>query len=131
MELNVERVVKTYIKIRDEKERITKEYQDAVAKLQTQLDALEKKMLAFSVESGVASFKTPFGTCYKKTSEKASVADWSAFSNWMLAQHDVSFVEQRVKISSVRDYADQNSGSLPPGVHVFREDKMYFNRPTK
>ena len=129
--VNVDRLVKVYIKIRDEKERVNKEAKDAVAVLDKQMEKIEAQMLAYSIESGVASFKTPFGTCYKKQSEKASVADWNSLEAWMLKNQDLSMVEHRVKVTAVREYAEDHDGSLPPGVNVFKEEKMYFNRPAK
>lgn len=125
---SVERAVKTYVRIRDEKDRLTREYNEKEAGLKTQLEQLESYFAVQAKAAGVDGFKTQFGTVFKEEKLTASCADWEVFGNWIVEHNEIEMLERRVKHATVKQYMADHDGALPPGVNVFREEKMRVRR---
>lgn len=127
-DITVDRAVKTYVRIRDEKDRLTREYNEKEAGLKAQLEQLELFFAAKAEENGVDGFKTQFGTVFKEEKLTASCADWELFGNWIIEHNEIEMLERRVKHATVKQYMADHEGGLPPGVSVFREAKMRVRR---
>lgn len=127
-DITVDRAVKTYVRIRDEKDRLTREYNEKEAGLKAQLEQLELFFAAKAEENGVDGFKTQFGTVFKEEKLTASCADWELFGNWIIEHNEIEMLERRVKHATVKQYMADHDGALPPGVNVFREEKMRVRR---
>lgn len=127
-DVTVDRAVRTYVRIRDEKDRLTREYNEREAGLKTQLEQLEFFFAAKAKETGVDGFKTQFGTVFREEKLIASCADWEIFGNWIVEHNEIEMLERRVKHATVKQYMADHEGALPPGVSVFREEKMRVRR---
>lgn len=117
MNQKFDRMVRAYLNIREARSAIKKEYEARDADLKAQLGRIENAIMANLQETGAESVRTEYGTAYTQTTTKASIADWSAFSQW---ENAIEFMERRVKASMVREYLDDH-GELPPGVDVYNE----------
>lgn len=127
-EAPIDRAVKAYVRIRDEKDRLTREYNEKEAGLKSQLEQLELFFAAEAKAAGVDGFKTQFGTVFKEEKLTASCADWELFGNWIVEHNEIEMLERRVKHATVKQYMADHGGELPPGVSVFREEKMRVRR---
>jgi len=111
------RMARAYLNIREARRTLKKEYAARDDDLKNQMGRIETAMLEALNESGAESVRTEFGTVYTQTTTKATIADWSAFSQW---EDAIEFMERRVKASMVREYLDEY-GELPPGVNIYNE----------
>jgi len=127
-EAPIDRAVKAYVRIRDEKDRLTREYNEKEAGLKSQLETLEVFFATEAKAAGVDGFKTQFGTVFKEEKLTASCADWEVFGNWIIEHNEIEMLERRVKHATVKQYMADHKGALPPGVSVFREEKMRVRR---
>lgn len=127
-DVTIERAVKTYIRIRDEKDRLTREYNEKEAALKTQLEELESFFIIQAKAAGVTGFKTPYGTVFKEEKLTASCSDWDIFYNWIIEHKELDMLERRIKYATVKQFMADHGGELPPGVNVFREEKMRIRR---
>lgn len=121
---SVEKRVNLYIKTRAAKTAAKQEYDEAAAQFDKIMEACENSMLADADKQGVSGFKTPFGTTYTAETARFSIADDSAFYDFVKNAGDLDFFERRVSSTHVTQYMEQNGGSLPPGLNVYRERVM-------
>jgi hypothetical protein len=122
--MSVEKRVKLFIKTRAAKAAAKKDHDDLEAKFNRIMAACETTMLADADKQGVSGFTTPFGTTYTAETAKYSIADDSVFYNFVRSAGDLDFFERRVSSTHVTQYMEQNGGTLPPGLNVFRERVM-------
>jgi hypothetical protein len=78
MSVNVDDVIATYMKLRDQKAAIEGEVKDKVAAIKTKMEKLEAWIKEKADAEGVTSFKTKHGTAFLTTTDYANVADWDA-----------------------------------------------------
>jgi hypothetical protein len=124
----LDRVAETYIKIRDKRAVLKKEYETADAELKAQLDVLDGHLLQTLQDLGVESARTKYGTVYQSVSIKPSCENWDTFYSWIAEHEAFDALERRVKRSFIVDYMAENKDELPPGINVLKEYTVTVRR---
>lgn len=132
MTITTDKLVSTYIKIRDIKSAESKVWAEREAKLNTDLKSIEMELLRRSQEEGVTGYKIAgVGTAFQKETAKVTIADDVVFYGFVKETGDLDFFERRVKSTHVQAYMKANGGHTPPGLNVFREIGMGVRRGDK
>jgi hypothetical protein len=117
-EMKLDDLVQTYIKLRNKKSKLKKEYEEKVESIDELQDKIEALMLLRFQEMGIESAKTSEGTAYVSVRTSASLGDADAFKEFCQRQDDpFTFVDVRVNKSAVLQYKEAMGGELPPGVN--------------
>ncbi len=130
--VTTDKLVATYIKIRDIKSAETKVWEERETKLNSDLKTIEMELLRRSQAEGVTGFKIKgVGTAYQKEVMKVTIADDAVFFNFVKESGDLEFFERRVKSTHVQEYMKEHEGSIPPGINIFKEIGMGVRRGDK
>ncbi len=122
MSVNTEEVVKAYLAIRTERERLLREYEAQDAKLKDDLKKLESVLLDVCNTINADSIKTSLGTVMRKLNERYFCSDWDNFRKYVLENEAVELLERRIHQGNFKEHMTQIEGQgLPPGVNVMRE----------
>jgi hypothetical protein len=114
--MDIEKLVSSYIQLRDRKAQIKKEYDGKVAKVDEVLDKIEVTLLKYFQDSGgIDSVKTASGTAYTSSRVSAKVADWDQFIAFVKAGENWDFLERRCSKEAVEQFKAAHE-DLPPGV---------------
>lgn len=128
--LDLNRVVQAYTAIKDARTARRHAWEKEDLALEEDQTKLRQVMLHILNNNGAQSIKTENGTAYRKLKLKPSVADWSAFYDWVMQDKDrFEAIEKRIKASFVGDFMEDNDGQLPPGVNAHREYEVAVRRP--
>lgn len=121
----VEKKLKLFLKVRETKAAAARAFKLDELQFNQILECCENHMLAEADKLGVSGFKTPIATTYTAETTKISIADQSAFFDFVLDQKDLDFFEKRVSSTHVEEYM-KNNPTLPPppGLSLFRERAM-------
>lgn len=112
--VTADKLVKTYIKIRDKRAELAK--QDS--ELEEQLQIIEGELLALCKETGAESLRTEFGTVSRKVSKRYWTSDWSSFYEFLKKHDAVDLLEKRIAQSTMSAFLEENPDLLPPGLQV-------------
>ena len=123
----IDKIVETYIQLRDKKAELKADYDAKVAKIDEGLKKCEAFILSKMQEQGVESFKTAVGTAYKQTRTGATVADWDSFINFVRGGNHWQMLEHRVSKTAVDEFRAAND-DVPPGVNYRSEVVVNFRR---
>lgn len=122
MSVDTEEVVKAYLAIRSERERILREYEVQDSKLKEDLKKLEAVLLDVCNTINADSIKTSLGTVMRKMNERYTCSDWENFKQFVLENDALELFEKRIHQSNFKQFMDDHeSDGLPPGVSVMRE----------
>jgi hypothetical protein len=128
---DMEELVKTYLTIRNERDRIEAEYKDQDAALRTEMATLEQAMLSNCNEIKADSIKTPHGTIIKSLKERYTCSDRDNFNKFVLEHGAVELFEARLHQGNFKEFmAERHGDGLPPGVNVMREFTITVRKPT-
>ena len=117
----LDKVTATYVKIRDARAALKKQFEAEDLKLKAQLETLDSFLLSTLQTLGVESVRTQHGTVYTSVAIKPSCQDWTAFYSWIAENEAFDALERRVKRSFIVDYMADNKDALPPGITVLKE----------
>ena len=126
--MDVNKLTKAYVRLRDAKLELKKKFDEEEAKFKAKLELLEAQMLKFLNESKLDSVKTPSGTFYRQEEITHTGSDWQAFYDWIKENDGFEFLERRIKKTAIKEYMDANEGGIPPGVSVYREFSVRVRR---
>lgn len=130
MTVTVDSVIKTYMKLRSEKEAIEAEVKDQVSGIKEKMAKLEAWLKAKADADGVTSFKTEHGTAFLTTTDFANVADWDAVLNFIRTEEAYDLLEKRVSKAAVRGYIESMK-EVPAGINYGTKLDVNVRRPTK
>lgn len=113
----LDELVANYIKLRDKKSQLKKQYDEKVAKIDAVMDKMEAIILKTFQDSGIDSARTDAGTAYISTRTSASVTNREDFFTWILddPENRISFFADRVNKVMIEEFKAAN-GNFPPGV---------------
>ena len=120
-EVKLDKVAATYVKIRDKRGELKKQYEAEDLKLKDQIETLESFFLQTLQDLGVESARTKHGTIYRSLDVKPSCEDWNAFYAWIAENDAFDALERRVKKSFITSFMEDNKDELPPGITVVKE----------
>ena len=120
--MKLDELVANYIKLRDKKSQLKKQYDEKVAKVDAVMDKMEAIILKTFQDSGIASARTDAGTAYISTRTSATVGSREELFQWIQEDFEERsiFLENRVSKVAVEQFKAAND-DLPPGVN-FRSE---------
>lgn len=123
--LPVDKRVKLYLRTREKKTEAARAAKLEAAQYDAIMEACQNLLLAAADTAGVTGFKSEYGTTYVAETAKVSIADQTAFYNFVLQTQDLDFFEKRVSSTHLEEYMKLNPGlPPPPGLTIFRERVM-------
>ena len=121
-------VIRTYMKLRDQKAAIEAEMKERVAGIKTKMEKLEAFLKTQMDAQGLTSFKSEYGTAFLTTTDYANVADWDAVLDFIRTNEAYDMLEKRISKIAVRGYIDQTK-SVPPGVNYGTKLEVNIRKP--
>lgn len=118
MEITADRLVKAYVKIREERNRIAKEHDMKDAELKEQLEAIEHELLELCKSVGADSLKTQFGTVSRKVLKRFWTSDWHSFHKFVKEHDALDLFERRISQANMQQFLEENPEVLPQGLNV-------------
>ena len=125
--MRTDELIGKYIRLRDKKAQMKKEFEAQVAPLDAALRKVEAILLKSFDELGVESMRTEEGTAYAATRSSTSVADRDAFFGWVIQQEAWEMLESRANKTAVIHWRDAE-GMLPPGINYYEERTINVRR---
>lgn len=127
---NLEDLVKAYLTIRIEREKILHEYEEQDKKLKEDMALIEQSMLSVCNDTNADSIKTQHGTVIRKLNERFYCNDWDNFRNFVLDNEAVELLERRIHQGNFKEFmSEHQQDGLPPGVNVMREFGIVVRKP--
>jgi hypothetical protein len=130
--VKLDSVVKTYLAIRDERDRLSREHDAKDKELANDLAELEQVLLNSCNEISADSIKTEVGTIIKSTRESFVCGDWDNFKKFVMDNDAIELLQQRIHQSNFKEFlSNREDEGLPPGISSMREFKITVRKPSK
>jgi len=129
---NLEELVKIYLTIRTERERIESDWKRHDDELMQEMKLLEQSMLTVCNDTNASSIRTESGTVIRSLKERFTTNDWDNFKKFILENQAVDLLERRIHQGNFNEFiAEHKDEGLPPGVNVMREFTIVVRKPSK
>jgi hypothetical protein len=131
-DVNLDELVKTYLTIRDERDKLSREHDAKDRELANDLAQLEQVLLNSCNEINADSIRTGNGTVIKTTRENYVCGDWDNFKKFVMENQAIELLQQRLHQSNFKEFlTNRDDEGLPPGISSMREFKVVVRKPTK
>jgi hypothetical protein len=128
MEAPIEKIVATYIKMRDTKDALYKEYTAKASEIEEQMLVLKHKLIEISKETGVTSFSTPYGVAYRTVKNRYWTNDWGSFYDFMREHGAMELLEKRIHQTNMKEFLENKPDVHPPGLNIDSEYEITIRR---
>ena len=115
---NVEQLVKVYIKMRDARQRLQQEFDEADSKIKTQQEAIQHALLELCKETGTDGLKTAAGTVSRTVKTRYWTSDWNSMKNFIKEHDAFELLEQRVHQTNMKSFLEENPNLMPQGMNI-------------
>ncbi len=116
-----EKLTRVYIKIRDEKAKLSAEYKEKEANLNQQMDKVKAALLDYCKDNGLESVKTSEGLFYRSVRTRYWTSDWEQMHKFVLEHVVPEFMEKRLNQTNVKTFLEENPDIVPKGLNVDSE----------
>jgi len=126
-----DKLAELYLKIRDARDELTKQYEEKHRELNEQLEVLSEEMLELCKENGADSIRTPIGTIIRSVATRYWTNDWDSMYNFVKDNDAYGLLERRIHQSNMKQFVDENPDKFPPGMLVDSKYKIVVRRGRK
>lgn len=126
----LDKLAKVYRKMSAEVQKLTQEYDNAVAAIKSQQDAIKTAIKDEMLRLGVKSVRTDGGTISLSTKTRYSTDDWDAFKEFIKENDALDLLEKRIAQTNMATFLEENPGKVPAGLNSFTEYAVSVRKPT-
>ncbi len=130
-DLNLDDLVKIYLTIRTEREKLKSSWEVKDGELEQEMKLLEQTMLTVCNDTNASSIRTESGTVIRSLKERFTTNDWDNFKKFVLDNEAIDLLERRIHQGNFKEFmAEHKDEGLPPGVNVMREFTIVVRKPS-
>lgn len=129
-QIPMDRLAKVYIKIRSKMQLLTKEYEAALADLQSQRDEIANVMRESMKAQGLKSVRTDYGTVIMAVKTRYDTQDWDSFKQFVVEHNAVDLLERRIAQKNMAKFLEDNPELVPPGLNSESKYEVTVRKPT-
>jgi hypothetical protein len=124
----VDKLVKTYIRIRDKRSELKKTYDEDDAKLEDQLKKIKAALLDYCRTENLESLRTSEGLIYRTVKSTYWTSDWESLSKFIVEHNATALLEKRIHQTNMKQFLEEHPDLLPPGLNVDSEYSVTVRR---
>jgi hypothetical protein len=117
----LDKFARAYIKMRDKRALLKKEWEVQDKEIEEQMQLLEEKMLDTCKEMNADSIKTKFGTIVRSIKSRYWTNDWDSTYKFIKEHNAFGLLEKRLHQTNMKQFIQENPNLLPMGLNVESE----------
>jgi hypothetical protein len=115
---NVSDLAAVYIKIRDRRADLKKQFEAGDKDLEDQQNLLAEKMLDICKDMDADSIRTPHGTIIRSVKSRYWTNDWDSMYRFIEEKGAFGLLEKRLHQTNMKDFLSENPDIYPQGLNV-------------
>ena len=129
--MDASKLVKAYVKMRDAKEALAREYDTKIAELQEQMDIVEQELLNICKDTGQDGGKTPFGSFTRSVKTRYWTSDWDSMYTFIRTHDAPELLERRIHQGNFKEFMTANPDVMPVGLNSDSKYSITVRRASK
>lgn len=117
-EAKADKLTLAYIKMRDKRAELLKEYEAQDAKISEQMTMVEDELRKLFDEVGLESIRTTYGTVYRSVKTQYQVNDWDNMYKFVMEHNVPQLLQRRVSPTNMKQFLDENPTLMPIGMNI-------------
>lgn len=129
--MDATKLVSAYIKMRDAKDALTREYEAKINEVKEQMELVEQALLEICKETGQDGGKTAYGSFSRTVKTRYWTNDWGSMYSFIKEHDAIQLLEQRVHQGNMKQFLSENPGLLPEGLNTDSKYSITVRRASK
>lgn len=129
--MDATKLVSAYIKMRDAKDSLTREYEAKINEVKEQMEIVEQALLEICKETGQDGGKTAYGSFTRTVKTRYWTSDWGSMYSFIKEHDAIQLLEQRVHQGNMKQFLSENPGLLPEGLNTDSKYSITVRRASK
>ena len=117
-DISVDKLVSVYIKMRDKRSTLLREYEEQDGAIKEQMETLESKLLDLCKSIGADSLKTQHGTVIRTVKTRYWTSDWNSMHKFIMQHNMPDLLEKRISQTVMKQLIEENPDMMPPNLNV-------------
>lgn len=127
----LDKLTRVYIKMRTAIQDVQREYDEKLAALKEQQDAVKMAIKERMLSLGTTSARTDFGTVILAKKTRYSTNDWASFKEFIINNDALDLLEKRIAQKNMELFLTENPGLVPPGLNSDSEYDISVRKPSR
>ena len=116
--ISVDKLVAVYIKMRDKRAELLRDYEEADSAVKTQMELVETKLLDTCKEIGVDRLGSKHGTVMRTVKTRYWTSDWESMHKFILEHKMPQLLERRIAQLNMKQLLEENPDLTPMGLNT-------------
>ena len=118
MQVTADKLVNAYIKIRDQRAALKKEFDLKDSELEAKQKDLETALLDILNTAGGENIRTTYGTATRSLNTRYWTSDWKSMYKVIQDNNAPYLLEQRIHQSNMKKFLSEHPDLMPMGLNV-------------
>ena len=118
MQVTADKLVNAYIKIRDQRAVLKKEFDLKDEELEAKQKDLETALLDILSTAGGENIRTTYGTATRSLKTRYWTQDWKSMYKFIQEHNAPYLLEQRIHQSNLKKFLDEHPDLMPMGLNI-------------
>jgi hypothetical protein len=128
--ISVDKLVAVYIKMRDKRAELLRDYEEADGAVKTQMEVVESKLLDLCKEIGVDRLGSKHGTVMRTVKTRYWTSDWESMHKFILEKKMPELLERRISQTTMKQLLEENPELMPVGLNTDSKYSVTIRRTT-
>ena len=128
--ISVDKLVAVYIKMRDKRAELLREYEEADSAVKTQMEVVESKLLDLCKEIGVDRLGSKHGTVMRTVKTRYWTSDWESMHKFIVEKKMPELLERRISQTTMKQLLEENPELMPMGLNTDSKYSVTIRRTT-
>ena len=116
-DIPADKLVSAYIRLRDARSKILKEFEEKDSELKAQQDMVSDHLQDLLKIVGADNIKTKHGTVTRTIKTRYWTSDWSSMFEFIKDNDAMHLMEQRLHQTNIKKFLEDNPDQLPIGLN--------------
>jgi hypothetical protein len=116
--MNAEQLVTVYIKMRDKRQQLQREFDEVDTRIKAQQDAVAAELLDLCKEMGAEGLRTPAGSVFRTTKTRYWTSDFNSMKEFIKENDAFELLENRIHQTNMKSFIEEHPDKLPPGMNI-------------
>jgi enamine deaminase RidA (YjgF/YER057c/UK114 family) len=128
--ISVDKLVAAYIKMRDKRAELLRDYEEVDGSVKAQMELVEAKLLELCKEIGADKLGSKHGTVMRTVKTRYWTSDWEALHKFILEHKMPELLERRVSQTTMKQLLEENPDLMPVGMNIDSKYSVTIRRTT-
>jgi hypothetical protein len=117
-DISVDKLVAVYIKMRDKRTQLLRDYEEEDGAVKAQMEMVEGKLLDLCKAINADTLGSKHGTVMRTVKTRYWTSDWQSMHEFIMQHQMPDLLEKRISQTTMKQLLEENPELMPKGMNI-------------